>query len=107
MVRTKWCPKPISAAYGNTAAHFGTEANDNGAKKTIFDLPKRVKLKARRRFSEKVLSQTILDSPKPTYTSCKATLQYNGRTRMTASIHIRHKRPKSLHRILSKVNVNV
>ena len=104
MVRTELRPRPFQASSNKTSIRVGTEINDNGVKGTTFNIPNRVKLKARRRFSEK--PQKLIETLNIP-ASCKDPNVFNGENNMKAPMRIRHKRQKSLHKILSNVHVNI
>jgi hypothetical protein len=107
MVRTKLCPTPFFTSSNKTIVRIGNESNYNGVKGSTFDLPKRVKLKARRRFTEKSHFQKISDASNSTDVLFKSSPRYAKKNCILASISTRHKRQKSLHNILTKINVNI
>ena len=107
MVRTKWCPKSFVDHYGSTVARLSIQNNENSPKGSTFNFPKRIKLKARRRFSERPVSRKELKSPPPTSALVKNSSLQTGTNKMTAAPGARHKRQKSLHKIFSRVQVNV
>ena len=107
MVRTKLCPAPFVASCNKTIVRIGNESNYNSVKGSTFDLPKRVKLKARRRFTERFQLQKISDTSNSEDVLFKSSPRYAKKTCILASISSRHKRQKSLHNILTKINVNI
>ena len=107
MVRTKLCPTPFLASCNKSIVQVDNKSNYNVVKGSTFDLPKRVKLKARRRFTDKSEFQKISDATNNTDVLFKSSPQYAKKSCILASISNRHKRQKSLHNILTKINVNI
>ena len=107
MVRTKWCPNPFVDHYGTTVAQLSVHPNEIGLNGSTFNFPKRIKLKARRRFTERPVSRKSLKSPPPTGGVDRNSPWHSGTNKMTAGISSRHRRQKSLHRIFTNVQVNV
>ena len=107
MVRTKLCPTPYLGSCNKTIVRIGNECNYNVIRGSNIDLPKRIKLKARRRFTEKPHFQKISDESNSADLLFKSSPRYTKKNCIVASSGSRHKRQNSLHNILAKVNVNI
>ena len=107
MVRTKLCPKPFLASCNNTKVRIGNSTNHNGIKEKSFDLPMRVKLKARRRLTEKPLYQKLSEPSHNTNDLFESSPRFSRKNSIPISNSSRHKRQKSLHNILTTIHVNI
>ena len=88
MVRTKWSPKPHMACSPKAVLRLYYEPNDNSIQQNLVNYPMRVKLKAKRKFSEKHMQKEL-------------------GTNNTNTATLGHKRQKSAHRILTTTKVNL
>ena len=88
MFRTKWTLKPLMAGSPKAVLRLYYEPNDNSIQQNLSNYPMRVKLKAKRKFTEKRMQKELV-------------------TNNTDTATLGHKRHKSAHRILTTTKVNL
>ena len=107
MVRTKLCPKPFIGTCNKTKVRICDTTNHNGIKGNNLDLPMRVKLKARRRLTEKPLYQKISELSNNTNDRYESLPTFARKSSIPICNGSRHKRQKSMHNILTAIHVNI